>query len=224
MRSSPIGVVAVIALVVGLIALRGVSAVADRQRAAVPTPFEETFEIESRYRQAGFRFAPAVAQGDREWFLAAVAAARPEAGRLIAEVDGLVEVSTHSGDPFGVTEVSSTGFVIRLDIASLDGERVQDRPVTVLHELGHVIDHALVPADLNRSLDDGIPRAACAAPSRLTGHCAAPEERFADTFAKWALRGSVSQAGAGYGVPTPASLESWGAPLGALSAEVSTRR
>ena len=54
----------------------------------------------------------------------------------------------------------------------------------------------------------------------LTGSCAEPAERFADTFAKWALRGSVSVVGAGYQVPNPPSLEDWGAPLAALSIEL----
>ena len=56
--------------------------------------------------------------------------------------------------------------------------------------------------------------------------CATPQERFADTFAKWALRGAVSIAGAGYSLPAPASLEDWGAPLArlAISIEVSASR
>ena len=55
--------------------------------------------------------------------------------------------------------------------------------------------------------------------------CAFPE-RFADTFAKWALRGELSLAGAGYGLPAPASLEEWGAPLAKLAVdlEVASRR
>ena len=53
-----------------------------------------------------------------------------------------------------------------------------------------------------------------------TGDCTAPEERFADTFAKWALRGAVSLGGAGYGVASPASLEDWGAPLARLAIEI----
>jgi len=52
------------------------------------------------------------------------------------------------------------------------------------------------------------------------GDCTTPEERFADTFAKWALRGAVSLAGAGYGVASPASLEDWGAPLARLAVEL----
>ena len=54
----------------------------------------------------------------------------------------------------------------------------------------------------------------------MHGDCTVPAERFADTFAKWALRGAVSATGAGYGVATPASLEDWGAPLAKLAIEI----
>jgi hypothetical protein len=50
----------------------------------------------------------------------------------------------------------------------------------------------------------------------LAVNVAAPEELFADTFAKWALSGAMS-VGSGYGVPMPASIEGWGQPLGALA-------
>ena len=136
-----------------------------------------------------------------------VAAARPEAQRLIAEVDGLVEYRVHRGDPLGVTR-SSVGpdgadFVISFDVGSLDGYRRQDRDVTVLHEYGHVIDLALVPEATNDAFEAGIPRTgACGNYGGVsTGACAAPAERFADTFAKWALRGKVSAVGAAGGQP-----------------------
>ena len=53
---------------------------------------------------------------------------------------------------------------------------------------------------------------------RSNGGCTALEERFADTFAKWALRGAVSLAGSGYGIPAP-RLDEWGAPLAVLAAQ-----
>ena len=82
-----------------------------------------------------------------------------------------------------------------------------------------MIDHALVPPELRDQLAASLPPiGGCV--SERTGDCTAPEERFADTFAKWALRGAVSAAGAGYGVATPASLEDWGAPLAALAIEI----
>jgi hypothetical protein len=86
--------------------------------------------------------------------------------------------------------------------------------MVVLHELGHVIDFALVPAALGAALDGQIPRSG---PCGLAIDCERPEERFADTFAKWALNGAVAEIGAGYGIAMPASIEDWGAPLAQLA-------
>jgi len=136
----------------------------------------------------------------------------------------------HRGDPVGVTRstISPDGasFAISFDVASLDGERRQDRAVTVLHEYGHVVDLALVRREIGDQLDAAIPRTGPCGNygGVLTGSCAAQPERFADTFAKWALRGSVSAVGAGYQVPNPASLEDWGAPLVALSNQLTSPR
>jgi hypothetical protein len=183
----------------------------------------ETAAITAGERAAGPRFAAEVAAPDRAWMLASIAAARPEAQRLIAEVDGLIEFRTHAGAPLGVTHsrlgADSASFVIDVDVASLNGRRMMDRDVTMLHELGHAIDLALVPPATNDALDAGIPRTGSCAPgsTELVGSCTQPAERFADTFAKWALRGSVSAVGAGYGVATPPSLEQWGTPLAALA-------
>ena len=190
----------------------------------------DTPRISGAQRDASARYADTVPERDRAWIEAAIAAARPEAQRLIAEVDGLVEYQIHRGDPLGLTrsEVSPGGarFVISFDVASLDGDRGQDRSVTVLHEYGHAIDIALVPQELNARLEAGIPRSGTCGDygGVLTGSCAEPAERFADTFAKWALRGSVSAVGAGYQVANPPSLEDWGAPLAALSIQLATPR
>ena len=89
-----------------------------------------------------------------------------------------------------------------------------DRDTVVLHELGHVIDFALVPEEVNAALDEQIPRGGSCG---LAIDCDLLEERFADTFAKWALSGAVSEVGAGYGIAMPASLEGWGAPLASLA-------
>ena len=181
-------------------------------------------------RDAGATYGPAVPEADRAWIEAAIASARPEAQRLIAEVDGLVTYQVHHGDPLGVTRSEITPsrarFTVSFDVSMLDGRRAQDRNVTVLHEYGHVVDLALVREELGDQLDAAIPRTGPCGNygGVLTGSCAAQPERFADTFAKWALRGSVSAVGAGYQVANPPSLEDWGAPLAALSNELAAPR
>ena len=93
-----------------------------------------------------------------EWILAAVAQARPEAARLIGEVDGLVQIGAYVVDgALGVTSGGTGGFTVGLDLRRLNNDRVMDRDTVVLHELGHVIDFALVPADVNAALDAQIP-------------------------------------------------------------------
>jgi hypothetical protein len=180
-------------------------------------------EITSEVRAATLRYAPQVAAADRAWISAAIAAARPEAQRLIDEVDGLVEVRTDltGGEAIGLAHGGPDGFSVNFDIGMLNGDRAVDRNVVVLHELGHVIDYLLVDDALVRELDAGIPPAGvCESGSQDYGACTAIEERFADTFAKWAVRGRFSLAGSGYGIPTPPSLEDWGMPLGRLATEL----
>jgi hypothetical protein len=183
-------------------------------------------------RAATLSFAPEVAPGDRAWVLGAIATARPEAQRLIAEIDGMVEVKTDlnaPGSPYGpgseqaigLAEMTGGHAVVSFDVRELDGERAIDRNMVVLHELGHVVDWVLADDALVAQLDAGIPTAGqCMSASDGIGACTAIEERFADTFAKWALRGRFSLAGSGYGIPTPPSLEDWGMPLGRLAAEL----
>jgi hypothetical protein len=174
-------------------------------------------------RAATFRFADTVAPDDREWILGAVDKARPEARQLIDDIDGMVTISTFSepaGKAVGVMQPVAKGeYRVGFNVAYLDGERKLDRDATVVHELGHVVDHALVPVALRDQLAAALPTTG-ACYSGDTGDCTAPAERFADTFAKWALRGAVSAVGAGYSVATPVSLEDWGAPLSALAIDV----
>jgi hypothetical protein len=183
----------------------------------------DTIAISDAQRAAGLTWDPAVAPADRAWIEAAIASARPEAQRLIADVDGLVRIHTAPLGPtiMGATQPGSDGFDISFNITQLDGERSIDRNVVVLHELGHVIDFSLIGAALDQQLDAGIPRpASCGGTGGPTGACAPAEERIADTFAKWALRGAVSAVGAGYQIPLPPSLEDWGSPLGAIAARL----
>jgi hypothetical protein len=184
-------------------------------------------EISAETRAATLRFAPEVAPKDRAWILAAIQRARPEAQRLIAEIDGLVEIRTNlpRGEAIGLAEMTMDKAVVSFDARSLNSDRAFDREVVVLHELGHVVDFQLVDDELVQQLDQQIPRAGDCGDSALlpTGACAAIQERFADTFAKWALRGRISLAGSGYGIPAPASIEDWGAPLGRLAAQLNAR-
>jgi hypothetical protein len=184
-------------------------------------------EIDADTRAATLTFAPDVKPRDRAWILNAVAAARPEAQRLIAEVDGLIEIRTdlQHAEAVGLAEMRPGRSVVSFDVRTLNGERALDRDVVVLHELGHVIDYQLVSDELVEQLDRQIPRVGdCGGATLLpTGACTAVEERFADTFAKWALRGRISLAGSGYGIPAPSSIEDWGAPLGLLAARLNAR-
>jgi hypothetical protein len=209
---------AIIAFGAVLIAI--VAPVVEGQRAQadgrLTTSDGDTVDVTDEARARGIRFAPTVNEPDRRWILEAIARARPEAARLIAEVDGLVVVGTfeQGGTTLGLTQGTERGFTVDVNVAYLNGERLLDRATVVLHELGHVVDFALVKKELNEQLDAQIPRGG---PCGQAVDCDRMEERFADTFAKWALHGAVSAAGAGYGIPMPDSIEDWGAPLARLA-------
>jgi hypothetical protein len=179
--------------------------------------------IDPAVRAATFQWDTTVKEKDKRWILEAVDQARPEARQLIDDVDGMIVLGTYAQP--GAPEVGMmrpTGehrYQVVFNLAYLNGERKIDRTTTVLHELGHVVDHAIVPPELRDELAAALPPVgSCISP--VHGDCTAPEERFADTFAKWALRGAVSAAGAGYGVATPASLEDWGTPLATLAIKI----
>jgi len=173
-------------------------------------------------RSAGFRFDPTVAPADRQAFLAAVAQARPEARRLIALIDGLVDVRigpTGTRGAIGLTEVMEPGYRVTVDLG-LVIQRYGSRGVarTVLHELGHVTDHAVLTDDVIAGLDAGVP-AGWGCDDGNLGACASREERFAESFAKWALGDIGVNLEIGYKVPPPAApLAVWGAPLARLAA------
>jgi hypothetical protein len=176
--------------------------------------------LPTRVRDATFRFAAGTPAGDRAAFLTAVAAARPPARRLIDLVDGLVDVTIGpTGEPgaVGITESGGPRYEVTVDlgrVARLYGARGIDR--VVLHELGHVVDHAIVPDDVMAGLQAGIP-AGYGCDQGIAGACASPPERFAESFAKWATGDIGLDLFIGYKVlpPTP-TLDAWGAPLAAL--------
>jgi len=171
-------------------------------------------------RAAGLGFDATVAAADRASVLAALAAARPDAQRLIGLVDGLVDL--HAGRPSagaaGETVVGGTSgrYPVTLDLAGVRarwGERGAAR--LVLHELGHVVDHALLPDALVAQLDAAIPQG-LGCDRGIGGACASREERFAESFAKWATNDIGVNIDLGYQVPPP-SLATWGAPLTAFA-------
>jgi hypothetical protein len=213
---------ATILLVLLCLAVAGVAG--RRLTQGATTVAGDTVRVSDEYRRAGLRFAPEVSAGDRAWIQQAIAVSRPEAQRLVAEVDGLVTVETAgSRQMMGLTQMRGQDFRVWLNVVRLNGTRQVDRATTVMHELGHVVDLALIDDERFRALDAGIPRGGnCDEVGGVSyGSCAVPEERVADTFAKWALGGSVSAIGAGYAIAAPPSLEDWGRPLVALGADLS---
>ena len=176
-------------------------------------------QITNEIRAAGLRFDASVAPADRELILREIALARPEARRLIGIVDGLVTVSvgdTSSGgaDAIGLTTGTPEGFSVALDLAAVwgdTGERGVQR--LALHELGHVVDGALVKPRLAAQLDALIPAGYGCDPQQPDIGCAPRPERFAEAFAKWCTGDVGFNLPIGYKVAPPASLDDWGAQL-----------
>jgi hypothetical protein len=171
---------------------------------------------------ATFAFDASVAPADHAAFLMAVSHARPDAQRLLLAIDGLVDVhiaATAAGIA-GVTQGIGPRFSVTVNLGVVsrrDGQRGIDR--TVLHELGHVVDFALVGDALHRRLDAAIPQG-YGCDQRMMGGCADTRERFAESFAKWATGDIGVDLYLGYKVPPPDDLESWGAPLAAVAGGV----
>ena len=165
-------------------------------------------------------FGPTVSATDRADYLAAIAAARPLAQRLVDRVDGAVVL--HSGVPrdgaAGLASGSrSAGWDVTIDFAGVrarHGARGVAR--VVLHELAHVVDHALVDPSLAARMDAATP-VGWGCDNGTDGACAAREERFAESFAKWATNDAGVDIYLGYRVPPP-DLERWGEPLAPLAA------
>ena len=168
---------------------------------------------------APMRFEGQVAASDQQIVRRVIAEARPEARRLVELVAGLVTVSV--GRPgasvAGSAGPTDDGYSVVLDLGGVyrsSGMRGLRR--LVLHELAHVIDHALVPAALEAELDAGTPPG-FGCDDSISGGCAAREERFAESFAKWATGDIGADLYLGYKVPPPMSLSEWGLPLDAIA-------
>jgi len=196
------------------------AAVASSHRGAGATTGPQA--ISEQVRRDGLHFDPTVAEADRQAVLAAIASAQPQARALVDVVDGLVDVHVgpSGGHSVGLTESSGARYSVTLDLGTV-AQRYGQRGIArlVLHELGHVVDFALVPEALDRELDAGIP-AGLGCDEGLLGGCANREERFAETFAKWALGDIGVSLNIGYKVPPPRlPLDAWGAPLARLATD-----
>ena len=171
-------------------------------------------------RAAALRFADGADPAWRQAVLTSIARARPEAGRLLRLVDGLAEIDVGGTGPraLGVTSDRAGTYGIVLDlprVLAIYGERGVDR--VVLHELGHVVDAAVVPEQLDAALDAQMPAGYPCPPGQRTSACAPRAERFAETFAKWATGDIGVNLNVGYAVAPPVvALDRWGEPLAAL--------
>jgi hypothetical protein len=176
-------------------------------------------QISAQERAATFTFDPDVPVADRDAFLTAVARARPEAQALISAIDGLVDVHIGVTDAgtVGTTQAIGDRFNVSVNLGMVSrryGQRGIDRDV--LHELGHVIDIALVGPELKLQLDATIPRG-YGCDRGTSGSCATERERFAESFAKWATGDIGVDLYLGYKIPPPDDLAGWGAPLAKLA-------
>jgi hypothetical protein len=207
----------VLALVLLAVAVPGVIA-RSRVHDATATTGRKVGKITPAERADTFHFAPGVAPYDRQVVRTAIAHARPDARRLIDAVDGLVDLDvaqTQAGS-VGTTQMVGDRFHVVLNLGAASraaGQRAIDR--LVLHELGHLVDGALVPDTLRDRMVAEVPRPyGCL--DETSGSCAAPVEVFAESFAKWATGDIGVDLNLGYAVPPPADLRRWGAPLAAL--------
>ncbi len=168
---------------------------------------------------APLNFDPSIAVSDQEIVRRAVAEARPDARRLVDLVAGLVTVSISDlGTGIaGQTRPTEGAYDVVLDLGGVySGAGMRGVRRLVLHELAHVIDHALVGGDLEAQLDAATPPG-FGCEEGNSGGCAAREERFAESFAKWATGDIGNDLYLGYRVPPPNSLSGWGAPLAVLT-------
>jgi hypothetical protein len=176
-------------------------------------------QVSAAERAATFSFDPSIAAADRAAIVRAVSDANPQAQALIGEIDGLVDVRVGAinGGTVGLTESDGDRYDVTLDLGTVSreyGQRGIDR--LVQHELGHVVDFALVPEALNVQLDAKIPQG-YGCDDGISGGCANRDERFAESFAKWASGDIGVDLYLGYKVPPPDDLANWGAPLAALA-------
>lgn len=214
------GCLVVLALLAGLVASGGAGGLAPGPPAG-RIDADSSPAIADDVRARSHVSDPGVPPDVAEWFASAVSRVRPEARRLIDAVDGQVTLGVHPSEGLvaGFVQPTAEGFNLSLAADSLRRYDQEIRDHVIIHELGHVVDLALVPSALNAELDLAVPRIGGCAGAGDDAGCASAEERFADTFAKWALDDPVVLSGivsVGYRVAPPANLAVWGEPLAQL--------
>lgn len=176
------------------------------------------------YQQDGFAFDGSGAASDRRVLADAIGRSRPEAQRLIGLVDGMVLIQfvSPANGALGTTSTApkaSGRYIVQLDLATAyraGGQAGIDR--LILHELGHVVDFAIVPPAMRRDLFAQLASGYGCSRQGLN-ECAEPEEQFAETFAKWATGNVGVNVYMGYATPLPrTSLDEWARPLTQLRA------
>lgn len=173
-----------------------------------------TRPIPAAVKRRSFRFASGMTARDRRAFRRAVASASPAARRLIAQLDDFTTVShaarLEGGAAGRAGQRPEGGWSVQINTGVLRGDFTAFK-VTVLHELGHLVEFAGIDERDAAALDRTIPRRGrCKYDPEhpvvyQTGPCAARSERFADTFAKWALNMRAFK-DVGYSVATPKSF------------------
>lgn len=171
-------------------------------------------------RAATFTYAAATTTADRRLIDATIAGGRPEAQRLVGLVDGLVDLGVGQTPPgsAGITQRRGARFTVTVDLALVQrvlGQRGVARDLW--HELGHVVDFAILPREVRARLLSQVP-AGYGCDEHYSGACADDAERFAESFAKWATGDIGLDLSLGYKVPPPAvALAAWGEPLALLA-------
>lgn len=161
-----------------------------------------------------FRFEPAVSAAQRRAFVAAVRADSTAAQALLGVLDGFTTIGLLPADsPYGglATEAGDGRFLVQILPSVLSGPAA-DRDFVINHELGHVVRFAAIGGRDLEAIDALVTAGSrCVAYDAATPDaapadgCADAEERFATTFARWALKLRVP-AGSGSDVPSPASF------------------
>lgn len=163
---------------------------------------------------AGFTFQAGTDPRNIALFQSVIASAHPDARRLIELIDGLTTIRFVPLLPriAGRTRTDWSGiYEVQIDlygVTSRAGTRALR--IVVLHELGHVIDSALVSEELRARMDAGQPPCP-------TADCRDAAEKFAEHFARWATGDLGIDVPVGYQITAPVPLYGWGETLRALT-------